>query len=135
MADSLRIDVSLGKGVFFDHDSYAGLARRVLVLLIDGIALFLAGVAIWVPLVMLLWDPQTGRTPDALFFVLWFALIWLYLTVIKRSRLRTIGYRLCGLQVVTTSGTRPTLAAMTFRLLMWVFGPFNFILDLVCVTF
>ena len=99
--------------------------------MVDGIVLVLAGFAIWVPLVMLFWDPQTGRTPDASFLVLWIAFVWSYLTFIKRSWLRTIGYRLAGLQIVTTKGARPTLSAMTFRLLLRIFGPFNFILDLV----
>ena len=133
MVGTMSVDESLGNGVFFARDSYAGLMRRILVMLIDGMVLIAAGVAIWVPLVMLLWDPQTGRTPDALFFMLWTALIWFYLTIIKRSRCRTVAYRLLGLQIVTTCGTRPTLAVMTLRLLIWVFGPFSFILDLLWV--
>ena len=131
MIDKLHIDSSLGDGIFFDRDAYAGCLSRLMVIIVDSIVLNVAGVAIWVPLVMLLWDPKTGRTPDALFLVLWIAVIWFYLTVIKRSRLRTIGYRLAGLQIVTTNGARPTVAAMTFRLLLWIFGPFNFVLDFV----
>lgn len=123
-------DDSLGDGIYFALDSYAGLFRRMSVVVTDSIILLIAAVVIWVPLVIFLWDPQTGSTPDELFFALWITLVWFYLTAIKRSRFRTIGYRLCGLQIVTTRGKRPTLTAMTFRLVMWVFGPFNFILDL-----
>jgi len=124
-------DPSLGYAIFFDRDSYAGLVRRLLAMITDGIVLFLAAVAIGTPLMMLLGDPTTGQFPEPLFLVLWIAFNWFYLTAIKRSRFRTIGYRIFGIQIVTTHGTRPTLTAMTFRLAMWVFGPFNFILDMV----
>ena len=76
---STQHDHSLGDGVYYEREAYAGFWQRILV---------------------------------------------------KRSRLRTLGYRLLGLRIVTTSGTQPSIITMTFRLLMWIFGPFNFLIDL-----
>jgi uncharacterized RDD family membrane protein YckC len=95
-------DQSLGDGVFFAPDSYAGVFRRISAMITDGLILLIVAIGLWIPLVILLWDPQTGRTPEGLFLLLWIPIGWFYLTVIKRSRLRTIGYRLCGLQIVNT---------------------------------
>jgi uncharacterized RDD family membrane protein YckC len=56
---------------------------------------------------------------------------WTYLVPLKRSRYRTVAYQLLDLKIVTTRGERPSLFTMTFRMLMWLFGPFNFLLDLI----
>ncbi|MEM8670399.1 MAG: RDD family protein [Planctomycetota bacterium] len=131
MIDAPSRDRSLGSGVFFHEDAYPGLIRRILAWLIDGVTIVVMAIAIWIPLVILFWDPGTGRTPDGLFVVLWMVATWLYLTVAKRSWIRTVGYQVCGLQIVTTRGERPTIAAMTLRLMLWIFAPFNIIVDLI----
>jgi uncharacterized RDD family membrane protein YckC len=126
-------DHSLGDGVYYDYDAYAGFLRRLVVIMIDMTVLLVVGVMLWFPILVLavLWDPEASPDPSGIVFLLWAAIIWFYLTVIKRSRWRTVGYRMLGLKIVTTHGTRPSLPTMTFRLLMWLFGPFNFILDLI----
>ena len=77
---------------------------------LGALVLLIAAVFIWAPVMLLLADPRLGRIADALFLPLWVVFIWVYLTAIKRSRFRTIGYRLTGIKIVTTSGGRPTLS-------------------------
>ncbi|MEM1227338.1 MAG: RDD family protein [Planctomycetota bacterium] len=128
------VDASLGNGVFFQQSDYGGLVRRCLAMLIDSIVLYVTAMVIWAVLVMLLWDPQTGWVPYPLFLALWGAVAWVYLTVVKRSRWRTIGYRLTGLRIVSLTGGHPSLAAMTIRFLLSTFGPFSVFLDLIWLS-
>ena len=127
----MTTDNSLGNGAYYESDDYAGFMRRIGVLVIDTIVILIAGVLLWIPLLTISWNLNQTFEPSGLFFLLWAVLIWVYLVPLKRSRLRTIGYRLFGLMIVTTRGERPSLFTMTFRMLMWLFGPFNFVLDLI----
>ena len=109
---TMNRDSSLGEGVYYDYDAYASFLRRLSVTVIDVVVLLLTGVILGVALEALLWDPENGGEPGAISFCAWIVIVWLYLTVIKRSRWRTLGYRLLGLKIVTTRGTRPPLRAM-----------------------
>ena len=124
-------DRSLGTGAYYDFDDYAGFVRRIAVLVIDSTVLLLAGVALWLMILAMCWNLAPAHDPSGIFFVLWVSLAWIYLVPLKRSRFRTIAYRLLGLMIVTTKGERPSLFTMTFRMLMWLFGPFNFLIDLI----
>jgi uncharacterized RDD family membrane protein YckC len=53
----------------------------------------------------------------------------LYLTVLKRTDFGTLGYWLTGVKIVNLKGKRPSLWQMTFRFIMLILGPFNFIVD------
>ncbi|MFG0264091.1 MAG: RDD family protein [Rhodopirellula sp. JB055] len=128
---STHIDNSLGEGVYFPLQSYPGFIRRSLAMLIDGTIVMFLGTGIWALLSLLFYAMEFTRSPEVFFFVIWLATTWAYMTLLKRSWLRTIGYRLAGLQIVDANGSRPSLTRMTLRLLMWVFGPFNFFFDMV----
>ena len=123
-------DNSLGSGAYYRMDDYAGFIRRLLVMFIDSTILILLGIALWVAILMVSWSIDPNYDPSASFFFAWLAIAWLYLVPLKRSRFRTIGYQLLGLKIVTTKGERPSLFIMTFRMMMWLFGPFNFLFDL-----
>ena len=124
------IDRTLGDGVYYAIDDYARFPQRVLAMVIDAAVLLAFGTGLWMLLVAVFWDPQSPRDLGGIFFVIWLFGAWFYLTVLKRSRTRTVGYRLLRLQIVTTKGGRPSLWAMTVRTLMWMYGPFNLLLDL-----
>lgn len=126
----MKPDNSLGYGIYYSLDDYAGLFRRVAVILIDSAVLVIIGVLLWIPLIQIVSKAKPGFDPSGIFFLVWFFSIWFYLTVLKRSRIRTVAYRILGLKIVTTKGGRPTLLTMTLRVLLWVFGPFNLLLDL-----
>lgn len=122
-------DHSLGEGVYYANADYAGLFRRVLALVADAGVIILAGVMM-----------EAARSylapPDSPYHLLkatwmaWLGFSYLYLVVIKPSRLRSLGYWLTGTRVVTLRGQRPSIVRMTFRLLLWLFGPFNLVYDL-----
>lgn len=118
-------DHSLGYGVYFAADDYIGLARRGIIFVID---LAVLGGIWW--LISILWWHLFGD--HALLYVVTCAVVvWLYLVPLKRSDVRTLGYRLTGCRLVTLQGTRPSLLAMTLRSLFWEFGLANFLLDFV----
>ncbi len=123
-------DNSLGSGAYYEMDDYAGLMRRVAVLLIDALVLLGIGGGLVVGLTVIFLIIDSTYDPSWLFFLGWIVMIWLYLVPLKRSRFRTVGYRLLRLMIVTTRGERPSLSIMTFRMLMWLYGPFNILNDL-----
>lgn len=126
-----QVDHSLGDGIYFSQESYPGFIRRLIAMVTDGAILMFVGIAIWIFLALLFYVLESDRSPEALHFAIWLTIAWVYMTVIKRSRLRTIGYRLSGLRIIDIRGSRPSLTRMTLRLLMWTYGPFNFMLDLI----
>ncbi len=62
---------------------------------------------------------------------IWFVASWFYLTKLKSSRIRTVGYWAAGIKVIDYRGKPPTLFAMTMRLFLLMIGPFNPITDLI----
>jgi len=118
-------DRSLGDGVYFAPHDYIGLGPRIIVFIIDSIVLV---AMIWIA--AFLWF---NAIPDnaATFLFVAIALIWAYLVPLKRTDVRTLGYRTVGGKLVTLKGTRPSNLMLTFRTLLWMFGPCNFLLDLI----
>ncbi len=118
-------DHSLGEGVYYAANDYIGVLRRIAILAIDFTVLFFLGFIVeWVTT-----EPLDDPT-DAFFFS-HVALVWTYLTILKPSKVRTVGYWLTGSRIVNLRGQRPSILRMTFRLLLWVFGPFNLLFDLI----
>ncbi len=125
-------DNSLGEGVYFELSSYAGFIRRLAAILID----FTVLLALYVFLSMISsfslasdnmeYDIEPGRG----FLFLFLMITWGYLVILKPSSWRTVGYRLTGLKIISTRGNKPSLFAMTFRLMLWLLGPFNLLIDL-----
>jgi uncharacterized RDD family membrane protein YckC len=116
-------DTSLGSGVYYAANDYVGIGRRLIILIVDGIVLaflLLAFVVIWAVL---------GGGPPIIFTAAVFATAWVYAVLFKRSPLRTVGYWLTGCRLVTLQGERPSLFALTFRSVLWMFGPFNLLFD------
>jgi len=128
-----RRDNSLGEGVYYQDDAYAGFVRRLMVIAIDSVILVVLGLTIWIGLMFFVWDATIGDLrwdPSGIFLLTWLAIAWVYLSVLKPSKWRTVGYRLTGLKIVGIRGQRPSIVRMTFRMLLWLFGPFNLLLDL-----
>jgi uncharacterized RDD family membrane protein YckC len=117
-------DTSLKTGVYFAPDDYVGLMRRIVILLVD------LAVLIGVYLVIdTLFTPMSDDQND-LFVFMYLLFAWAYLTVIKASNIRTVGYWLTGSKILNLRGERPSIFRMTCRLLLWGFGPFNLFFDL-----
>ena len=124
-------DNSLGYGAYYRIEDYPGTVRRIVVFLLDSAFLLTIGIALWIAILTISANIDPTHDPSGAFFLVWISSIWLYLVPLKRSRFRTFAYRVLGLMIVTTKGERPSLFALTFRMLMWIFGPFNFLLDLI----
>ena len=124
-------DRSLGAGAYYHLEEYAGFTRRIAVLVIDSVVLLASGIPLWIAIWTTSWIVAPSYDPSGIFFLAWVAVVWAYLVPLKRSRFRTVAYLLLGLKIVTTKGERPSLFTMTFRMLMWLFGPFNLLLDLI----
>jgi uncharacterized RDD family membrane protein YckC len=118
----------LGDGVFFATQDYASFSSRVIAVALDLIVLWLA----WIILLVLVGGPDFTAPEETLLY--WLALCYLYLTLLKASPVRTVGFAATGVKIVTLKGTRPSLIRMTFRLLLWLFGPFNLFWDLLWLS-
>lgn len=123
------MDSSLGDGVFFAEADHAGFVRRFIAMAIDFTAMLVYGVISWCILAALI-AYGIGSNLDLAFFGVFSLSAWLYLTVVKTSKLRTVGYRLTDMKIVNLKGKRPSIIRMTFRSLLWMIGPFNVLLDL-----
>jgi hypothetical protein len=121
-------DTSLAQGVYFASDDYVGIMRRVVILVVDLAVLIT---------VLILFDTlyiAIARDFSDTFIITYLICVWAYLTVLKASRIRTVGYWLTGSRILNLRGRRPSIIRMTFRLLLWAFGPFNVLFDLLLGT-
>ncbi|MBN4055102.1 RDD family protein [Acidimicrobium ferrooxidans] len=97
----------------------------MLILLIDGsvlLFLWLGIAAMWIMV-----SPWLDPIRQAFYY--WLAVCYVYLTILKPS-IRTLGYLLTDTRIVTIRGGQPSVLRMTFRLMLWVFGPVDTLIDL-----
>ena len=59
---------------------------------------------------------------------------FIYLTKIKTTKTGTLGQILTKSRIETIYGTKPGLVRMTARLLFWVVGPLNFVIDILFIA-
>jgi uncharacterized RDD family membrane protein YckC len=106
-----------GRAVCFDRRDYAGPVRRAVTICIDFVAAIVLsfGVLTGIWCLWLVRHRQSDPPPEALWVVP--AVAYLYLTVLKRSRVRTLGYILTGVRIVNIEGKTPSLLQMTIRIL------------------
>jgi uncharacterized RDD family membrane protein YckC len=116
-------------GVFYALNDHAGLGRRLLILVIDGLVLYVGYLA---SKAALGWGALGSASPyvGALGFA---TFCYLYLAVLARSRFGTLGYAVASVRVVDLTGARPSLACMSFRTAFALLGPLNVLLDLLWV--
>ncbi len=130
-------DNSLGEGIYFELESYAGFIRRFAAIIIDFIVLLALYVFLSIiPLLSLSIDAihEYEGEPDSRLMLLMIAIAWGYLVILKPSKWRTVGYRMTGLKIINTRGNKPSIFTMTFRLLLWMFGPFHLLFDLIWLS-
>lgn len=118
-------------GVYFRREDYAGFWRRLAIELIDG---FIAG-NLWIALFFILYsylpsEFTTSRQGQNWLRAGSFVVVGLgYFVLLRRSRLRTVGYRLFRVRIINLQGDRPDIFALAIRLVFSVFGPGNLLLD------
>ena len=116
---------SLGDGVYYAAEDYVGIMPRLVIFFVDS--LVLAAVYLLLGSVFV---SVTGDLAGA-FWLTSAILTWAYLSVVKASKIRTVGYWVTGSRIVNLRGERPAILRMTFRTLLWAFGPFNVLFDLI----
>ena len=94
-------DTSLGEGVYFAHDDYVGMMPRVVILVVD-LAVLVAALIIGYGICFLISAILEDITDvlNSVFALLYLFFVWVYLTILKSSRVRTVGYRLTGCRIV-----------------------------------
>lgn len=95
---------------------------------------FIAAIALSFGVLTAVWSiwllryPQNNPPAQALWVLP--AVAYVYLTVLKRSRIRTLGYILTGVRIVDIRGGRPSLLQMTVRMAPLFPVPWNLLFDL-----
>ncbi len=107
--------------------------RRVIIFCVDFVAAIALsfGVLIGVLYIYFLRNPQSDLPPQSLWVLP--IVTYLYLTALKRSRIRRIrslGYILTGVRIVDIRGGRPSLLQMTIRMLPLLPVPWSLLFDL-----
>lgn len=128
------------RGVYYQKGDYASLFKRLLVITVDLSVLI--GVGYFVSLVWSFWgEPpdfdiimELGWLSAAIFspeyFWVMIVISYIYLAIIKRSSVRTIGYRVFGFKITDLNGEKPSLLTMSWRFALLTFGPFHLLIDL-----
>jgi uncharacterized RDD family membrane protein YckC len=114
-------------GVYYALKDYAGLGRRILILAIDGLVIYIG----YLVSMMAFGFGLLGNASPYVWALGFAMFCFLYLAVLARSRFGTVGYAVASVQVVDLAGMRPSLACMSFRTLFAVLGPLNALLDVV----
>lgn len=119
------------RAVYFAREDYAGFWRRAIIACVDLVAVLLisfavviAAAAVWLALY-----PEGPDLPPAL-LLLFPLTVFVYLTIVKRSRIGSLGFLLTGVRIVDVEGKRPSLLRMTARFFWLLPLPLGLLLDL-----
>jgi uncharacterized RDD family membrane protein YckC len=119
--------VKTALGVYFRREDYAPFWLRLLVDVIDLLAFgaMCAALAVAVAIVI-----PVSRSMVNLILLAWLATAFSYFVILKRSRFRTLGYRLGRIKIVGLDGQPPTYFSLSLRLMFGILGPLNWLVDL-----
>lgn len=117
-------------GVYYDLNDYAGFFRRFACLLIDAGFIGL----IYIIFVSLMPSSESPNIQFALLDLLWLIFAFIYYTILKASAIKTLGYRLMGIKIVTLKGRAPNFLTMLYRLSRSLLGPFQLPFDILWLT-
>ncbi|WP_020472810.1 RDD family protein [Zavarzinella formosa] len=116
----------LGPGVYYAREDYASSFVRLLIIVIDLAIIIALGVVLYFACKEIITDKDDAAD---WFFWSWFGLTYVYLVFIESSPQGTFGFLLTGMKIVSLNGERPSFLRMTFRLMMWLLGPFHPAID------
>jgi uncharacterized RDD family membrane protein YckC len=137
----MSTDSGTTDGVYYKIEDYGSLLRRFLAIAVDSVVLILLSLLIaWIwsffaeppelnPAFEYGWLSMAFISPG--YFWCCLLVSYIYMTVVKASKLRTLGYRITGLRVVNLQGVRPSIFQMTWRFILLAFGPIDFLADLI----
>jgi uncharacterized RDD family membrane protein YckC len=113
-------------GIYFRTEDYAPLWRRFLIDIIDGLTVGIVCAAITAAL----W----GLGSSSLILCVWATVFFSYFVVLKRSKFRTVGYRVGGVRIVGLNGEAPSIGSLTLRLSFMLLGPMNYLVDVMWLS-
>jgi uncharacterized RDD family membrane protein YckC len=121
----------MGPGVYYAPEAYAGFLKRLLIVAVDLSVIFF----VWA-IVYILWY---GGGPDPEYLGIWFVglcftVAYIYLVFVESSSIGTLGFLLTKVKIVNLRGERPSGWRVSFRLFLWVLGPFHPVIDLLWLT-
>jgi uncharacterized RDD family membrane protein YckC len=103
----------------YRREDYVGTIRHIVIIAVDlAVILFVVFPLGFVPAIV---AESLSIRSDSFLFVGPLFLTWLYLTVLKPSRIRSPGYWVTGSKIVTIYGEKPSTLCMTIRLAATVF--------------
>jgi len=114
-------------GVVYAREDCAGLFRRVVSGVIDGLVLLAALLVLGATTVLI----RPPALAAAAFVSAWLFAVFGYLAFLKRTRYGTLGYRLAGIRIVDLCGRAPSPAAMCLRCALLVAGQGLLLVDLI----
>ena len=131
------MSISQAGPVVYRREDYVGAFRHLVIFAVD----FLVILFVVFPLSLLPAVLRFSVTAafDSFSIILPLFLAWIYLAVLKPSRIRSVGYWVTDVRIVTINGGKPSPFCMTLRLaatMLWLLlSPFGFFwLDLLWTT-
>ena len=115
-------------GVYFKQEDYASFSRRVFIALVDILVLCAASFAFAI-LIDALLTPTVATGNLILSGIA--LIVFGYLALLKRSKIRTLGYRLAGVRIVGFDGEIASLSSLCLRVAFLPLGPNNWVFDLI----
>lgn len=133
MTDILSSELKESEGIYYSRDDYAGLMRRMIIFLVDGIVLLVIFL-----ILSTIFSAIFKEDERALYIALILTCLLsahLYLAVLKSSKIRTLGYILTGVKIVNLKGEKPSFLNMTsrFSLVLLYLTSVFFIIDLIWI--
>lgn len=114
-------------GVYYATSDYIDVWRRFGIDLVDVVVAGTVSLAFSAVLLLLLSNrDQLGFGLLVVWSSVWFG----YFVLLKRSRLRTVGYILAGARIINLQGDTPSVASLFIRMLFAALGPLNLLFDL-----
>jgi uncharacterized RDD family membrane protein YckC len=132
-------ETTVEDGVYYRREDYAGVWRRLLIEGLDlGVAFaFSSAITVLLLAVVMPEDTDSETYADRLTWILlvvWPGVWFTYLVILKRTRIRTLGYILGCTRIVNLQGKLPGIGALTINLAFATIGPINVVVDLFWMT-
>jgi len=118
-------------GVYYRRNDYMGVARRLLIDVIDiPVAMALSALVVFAAKALTGGRGISLEAALLLIGAVWFA----YFVILKRSTIRTLGYIVFGARIVNLKGGQPTVLSLLARLCFAFIGPLKAVVDLFWLT-
>ncbi|HYC59874.1 MAG TPA: RDD family protein [Thermoanaerobaculia bacterium] len=116
--------------LYYHRADQIGVLRRLVIDVVDTTLALIVSIMWGLTVMAFLEDALAG-----LAFLIGCTMFWfLYFVVLKGSRFGTLGYLITGARIVNLRGERPGYLALTGRLAFAMFGPANFIIDVLWIS-